>query len=84
MGAPIGSTDLHYFIIGRGLTGYKGKLRDAIKSSQTTVLFLEKEEIDQMVELVTKLFPEDVKRLSSKLEIYRKRRERKTPQGLII
>ena len=65
LGAPIGSTDMHYFVIGRGLTGYKGELYNAIKSSQTTVLYLEQEEIDQHTELAIKLFPEDVKRLRS-------------------
>lgn len=84
MGAAIGSTDMHYFIIGRGLTGYKGELRDAIKSSQTTVLYLEKEEIDQIAKLALKLFPENAERLKDRLEVYRRRRERKTPQGLII
>jgi len=84
LGAAIGSTDLHYFVIGRGQTGYKDELHNAIKSSQTTVFFLEKEEIDQHTKLAIKLFPEDVERLRGRLEVYRKRRERKTPQGLII
>lgn len=80
LGAAIGSTDMHYFIIGRGLTGYKNELYEAIKSSQTTVLYPEKEEIDRITELVIDLFPEDVKRLSSRLEVYKRRRERKTSQ----
>ena len=82
MGAAIGSTDMHYFIIGRGLTGYKGELHDAIKSRQTTVLSLEKEEIDQLSELVIKLFPEDVERLTGRLEVYKRRRERNASQHL--
>lgn len=83
LGAPIGSTDMHYFIIGRGLTGYKGELYNAIKSPQTTVLILEKEEIDQLTKLAMRLFPKDVERLKDKLEIYRRLRERKTPAEML-
>lgn len=41
LGAAIGSSDNHRRGIGRGLTGYRGDLRQAIKDGQTSVFFLD-------------------------------------------
>lgn len=72
LGAPIGSSDNHYFTIGRGLTGHTGDLKEAIKSGQTTVLMLEDQETAQVGTHALNLFPKEVKSLIVKLERYRK------------
>jgi len=39
LGAPLGGSDTHFRLIGRGLTGYRGNLFESIKTKQTTVFF---------------------------------------------
>lgn len=57
LGAPIGSSGGHFLTIGLSLTAFKGDLKNAIKSSQTVVTFLDQEESAKLVELSKKMFP---------------------------
>lgn len=57
LGAPIGSSGEHRLTIGLSLTAFKGDLKNAIKSSQTTVTFLDQEETAKLIDLSKKLFP---------------------------
>lgn len=81
-GTPIGSTDGHYFTVGRGLTGYRGELKDAVKSRQTVVLALEEQEVLLVIDIARKLFPKEVESLMPKLERYRELRKRKLEHHL--
>lgn len=56
LGAAIGSSDNHYRGIGRGLTGYKGNLREAIGTGQTSVFFLDHEEQQDLRDFTTYFF----------------------------
>lgn len=72
LGAPIGSSGGHFLTIGRGLTGFKGDLKNAIKSTQTTVTFLDQEETAKLIDLSKKLFPKEMEkaiRLYENLEL---------------
>lgn len=44
LGAAMGSTDTHYYTIGRGLTAYRNNLRLAILGKKTSVLHLDQRE----------------------------------------
>lgn len=76
LGAAIGSTDGHYFTVGRGLTGYTGDLRNTITQRSTSVLMLEQGEIENLIKIATKLFPEEVDRLRPALQKYAQRRKK--------
>ena len=72
LGAPLGSSGAHFLTIGRGLTGFKGDLKNAIKSAQTTVTFLDQEETAKLVGLSKQLFPKEMEkamRLYENLEL---------------
>lgn len=44
LGAPIGCTDGHHSTVGRGLTGYQGDFRQAIRERNTAVFSLDEKE----------------------------------------
>lgn len=73
LGAAIGSTDGHYFTVGRGMTGYRYGLKEAIKARETSVLFLEQKEVRNRIEMALKMFPSEVQPLINKLKKYRNR-----------
>lgn len=56
LGSAIGSTDGHYYTMGRGLTGYQGNLFDAIKAKQTAVFSLDQFERVENLELAYEMF----------------------------
>lgn len=45
LGAAIGGTDAHYYMIGRGLTAFQDNLRESILLRQTSVLAMEEAEV---------------------------------------
>lgn len=63
LGAPIGASGAHYWTLGRGLTAFKEDLKKAMKSSQTTVAFLETEETSKLVNLSKQLFPKEIEKV---------------------
>lgn len=63
LGASIGASGAHYFTIGQGLTGFKGDLKNAIKSSQTTVTFLDQDETSKLANLSLQLFSKEMKKV---------------------
>jgi len=63
LGAVIGSSGAHYWTLGRGLTGFKGDLKTAIKYSQTTATFLDQEETTKLVDLSKQLFPKEMEKV---------------------
>ena len=73
LGAAIGSTDGHYFTVGRGMTAYKGQLKEAIKTGETSVLFLDQEEVMDRIRMALKMFPSEIQPLLEKLKKYGKR-----------
>lgn len=56
LGAPLGGTDAHFFTLGRGLTGFKGDLYQAIKKGETAVLYQEEKEQLELFPLVSQLY----------------------------
>ncbi|EKD65206.1 MAG: hypothetical protein ACD_50C00153G0003 [uncultured bacterium] len=77
LGAPIGSSDNHYFTPGRGLTAYKKDLKESIKSRETAVLMLEDHESAQIRHHAINLFPKEINPLVAKLEKYRELRNKR-------
>lgn len=56
LGAPLGSSDNHHRGIGRGLTGYRGDLKEAIKDKQTQVFYLDHDEQQDLRDFTTCFF----------------------------
>lgn len=56
LGAAIGVSATHGNFLGQGLTGYKESLGKAIKTSQTSVFYLEEEELKKLQNLANHLF----------------------------
>lgn len=73
LGSPLGGTDTHFYTIGRGLTGFRGNLREAIESKQTAVFYLDKREQIQILELAQQLFYGLVLEPKRRLERYAQR-----------
>lgn len=58
LGAPIGSSDGHRMTVGRGVTAFKGDVKDAIKNSRTMAVAMEFEDNRQLVLNAIELFGE--------------------------
>ena len=56
LGAAIGASATRTHSIGQGLTGYKESLQKSIKTSQTSVFYLEEEELKKLQNLADHLF----------------------------
>ncbi len=59
LGAPIGSTDGHFYGVGRAFSGYEGDLKCAIQENNTAVFTLDPEEQWALVEKAKKIFGEE-------------------------
>ena len=85
LGAAIGSTDGHFYTIGRGLTGFTGDLYEAIKNKETVAVTLDVREKLQIFEVAIQLFGsmviENLRRIIRYLERVRKGEELVFLQG---
>ncbi|MBI2595205.1 PHP domain-containing protein [Candidatus Daviesbacteria bacterium] len=70
LGAAIGSSDGHFFSVGRGLTGFSGDLKDAITRNETAVLSSESPEKIEILELIKQMFGSMVLEPKRRIERY--------------
>lgn len=74
LGAAIGTTDGHFYTVGRGRTGYEGNLMDAIKQRKTAVVFLEEQEQFEIFEVAQQLFSGLILEPQRRIQRYMRRR----------
>ncbi len=73
LGAPIGSSDGHRMTAGRGLSAFKGDLKEAIREKTTTVVFVDDNYQDQLILNAVELFGKERVMGNFNSEEFRKR-----------